>query len=403
MSVTRRTWKTADGVQEAWIVRYSTAERDKRGKRRRHIKTFARKKDADAYEAQVKVDVANGVHVPASKSLTVDEAGNNWLAYVKGEQRERTTVDSYDLHLRLYIKPRLGQLRLAELTTPAVEAFRDQLVKDLSRPMARKVLGSLKMLLKDAVRRGHAAYNAAASTRIRTDKRGKRKLKAGEDFPTVQEVGRIINAAPDGKARGLLMVAAFAGLRGSELRGLTWDNVKLRKDGGTITIEQRADRFGKIGAPKSESGHRSIPIGPLVANTLRRLKAKAGSRKLVFGTASDNPENHSNIVQRIFHRAQVEAGITVPVLRPDGKPAKGEDSKTIVSARYSGLHLLRHFAASNMLHKREYGGLGLTLKQAQERLGHATLAMTADRYGHLLPVEEDAAGLAAAERHLFAV
>jgi integrase len=72
-------------------------------------------------------------------------------------------------------------------------------------------------------------------------------------------------------------------------------------------------------------------------------------------------------------------------------------------AKYLGLHTLRHFAASFMLHRREDGGLGLTLKQTQERLGHATLSMTADLYGHLLPVEDDGTGLAAAERHLFAV
>ena len=56
-----------------------------------------------------------------------------------------------------------------------------------------------------------------------------------------------------------------------------------------------------------------------------------------------------------------------------------------------------------MLHRLEDGGLGLSLKEAQERLGHATLAMTADTYGYLLPRHDDVAELAAAERHLFAV
>jgi integrase len=389
MSIRKHKWTTNDGkTSSAWLVQYSIAERDARGKRKRHVKFFRTLAEAKEFEGKVRIDVKAGVHVPTSKSPTVAEAGDNWLAYVRGEGRERTTIDSYDLHLRLYIRPRLGDVRLADLTTPVVEAFRDKLLADgLSRPTARKVLGSLKMLLKDAVRRGLAVYNAAAATQITTDKRGKKKLKAGVDFPTVQEIGRIINAAPDGKHRALLMVAAFAGLRGSELRGLTWDHVSLRKDSGAITVEQRADRFGTIGSPKSESGHRTIPVGPLVANTLRRLKAQAGKLMLVFGTASDKPENHSNIVQRIFQRAQIAAGVTNKA---------GE-------ARYGGLHTLRHFAASFMLHRRDDGGLGLTLKQAQERLGHATLAMTADRYGHLLPVEDDGAGIAAAERHLFSV
>jgi len=332
--------------------------------------------------------------VPASKSLTIAEAADNWIAYVKGEGRERTTIDSYELHLRLYIRPLLRDVKLAEFTTPAAEAFRDKLLRPkpeggcgLSRPMARKVLGSLKMLLGDAVRRGHAPFNAAAPTKIATDKRGKKKLQAGRDFPLTTEVGRIVAAAPDVKARALLMVLAFCDLRGSEIRGLPWTSVTLGKNEGTLAIEQRADRFGTIGPPKSEAGYRTIPFGPQVANALRQLKAQSAGRKLVFGTENDKPDSHSNLVQRIFQRAQIEAGVVC------------ESGK----AKYLGLHTLRHFAASFMLHRREDGGLGVTLKQTQERLGHATLAMTADLYGHLLPVEDDSAGLAAAERHLFAV
>ena len=86
--------------------------------------------------------------------------------------------------------------------------------------MARKVLGSLKMLLKDAQRRGQVAQNVAANARIEIGKRGQRRLKAGADFPLPQEVARIVNAAPDGKAKALLMVLAHAGLRASEARGL---------------------------------------------------------------------------------------------------------------------------------------------------------------------------------------
>ena len=306
------------------------------------------------------------------------------LSRARGANAPR--FDSYRLHLRLYIKPRLGHLKLAELTRPMVEAFCDKLVKDLSRPMARKVLGSLKMLLKDAQRRGQVAQNVAVGAKIEMGKRGQRKLKAGVDFPLPAQIASIVNAAPDGKARALLMVLAFAGIWASEARGLRWEDVAFRPGGtGALTIEQRADRFGEIGAPKSESGRRSVPIGPMVANTLRRLKLKATGR-LVFGTGTDRPENHSNVVQRIFHRAQIEAGVL-----QGGKP------------KYSGLHCLRHFAASWMLHRREDGGLGLSLKEAQERLGHATLAMTADTYGHLLPRHDDSAEIAAAERHLFAV
>jgi integrase len=384
MSIKRRTWQTKEGPQTAWVVRYSLRERHDNGKLKRGLKTFRTQKEAKDFEAQVTVDVAKGTHVPASKSVTVAEAGTLWIARKRGDGRERTTVDSYEQHLRDHIGPRIGHVKLAELTTPAVEAFRDELVSALrSSATARKVLGSLKMLLTDAVRRGLTPFNAASPARIESDKRTKRRLKAGVDFPQQDEVRRIIQAAPEGKARTLLMVTAFTGLRGSELRGLRWTDVNLEK--GSLTVEQRADRFGTIGSPKSESGHRTIPIGSILMNTLRHLKVES-TGKLVFGTRTDRPTVHSELV-RHFQEAQVEAGIVDDA----GK------------ARYLGLHTLRHFAASLMLHSREHGGQGLRLQEAQARLGHATLAMTSDVYGHLLPVEDDDGKLAASERHLFAV
>jgi integrase len=67
-------------------------------------------------------------------------------------------------------------------------------------------------------------------------------------------------------------------------------------------------------------------------------------------------------------------------------------------AKYPGLHALRHFYASWCINRRADGGLELPLKVVQARLGHATIAMTADRYGHLFPRGDDRAELAAAER-----
>ena len=95
-----------------------------------------------------------------------------------------------------------------------------------------------------------------------------------------------------------------------------------------------------------------------------------------------NVENLSNIIQRGFMAAQVAAGITV-----DGK------------AKYTGLHSLRHFYASWCINRTKDGGLGLTPKIVQERLGHSSITMTLDRYGHLFK-GDDTEELAAAELRL---
>jgi integrase len=368
-----------DKDREAWIVDYV----DQHFKR--HIKTFKLKKEADNYLTTVRQEVREGLHTPASKSITVAEAAEDWINFVGGEGRERSTIDQYRQHVRHHIVPRLGGERLARLTSPGINAFRDELIKGMSRAMAKKVLGSLKAILKDAKRRGNVAQNVAADVSITTQGRTKPKLEIGRDIPTRTEIQRIIDAAGSGRGRALLMTAALTGMRASELRGLRWADVDLSKR--QIHVRQRADRYRKIGHPKSAAGARTIPIGDMVVNTLHqwRLQCPKGLENLVFPTGAGTIQNHANIVQRILDPAQVAAGVV------DGEG----------TAKY-GMHALRHFYASWCINRKADGGLELPPKTVQTRLGHASIVMTLDRYGHLFPAHDDGTELAAAERALFA-
>jgi integrase len=380
MSVRKRSWRTPNGeIKEAWVADYV----DQSGER--HIQTFNRKKDADEYHATVRVDVRQGVHTPQNKSITVTEAAEDWIAFVKLEERERSTIDQYRQHVDLHIVPRIGLEKLAKLTTPRINKFRDELLADLSRPMAKKVLTSLKALLRDAKRRGNVAQNVALDVTISADKRGKKRLEAGIDFPTPGEIRSLIDTAPD-RLRPILLTTIFTGLRSSELRGLRWANVDLK--GGKVHVRQRADRHNVIGKPKSESGNRTIPIGPLVVNTLKewKLACPKGSHGLVFPNGNGNFENHANIVQRVLCPVQVAAGVV---------DAKGR-------AKYTGTHAFRHFYASWCINQKKDGGLELPAKLVQERLGHSSIMMTMDVYGHLFPRTDDSAELAAAENALLA-
>src|SRR5262249_32087860 len=247
MSVRKRKWKTRTGeVKEAWIVDYVDAEGG------RHIETFKKKKNADAYASQVDVDVRAGTHTPKSKSITVAQAAEDWIDYVAGENRERSTLVQYRQHAK-HINARIGTVKLANLTTPMVNKFRDELLKatdsfpKMSRAMSRKVLTSLKSMLGDAQRRGNVAQNVALGVKIGVDKRNEaHKLEIGVDIPTAAEIKAIIqtvNATP-GRLRVLLLTAIFTGLRASELRGLRWDDIDLRR--GLLHVRQRADRYNAI-------------------------------------------------------------------------------------------------------------------------------------------------------------
>ncbi|HEV2900304.1 MAG TPA: tyrosine-type recombinase/integrase [Pseudaminobacter sp.] len=405
MSVRKRTWKTSKGDEKtAWIVDYVD------GKGVRRLKTFQRKKDADAFEAVATVQITEGTHVADSDSTTVKKAGDLWIAGAENNGLERSTTNQYRQHLDLHIAPYLGATKLSALNIPAVRAFEDRLRAEGRSPaMIRKILVSLGSMLADAQERGLTARNIVRDMRgkrragkeRRQERRQKGKIKFGVDLPTREEVKAIV-AALEGRWRPLLLTAIFTGLRASELRGLRWIDVDFDKR--EIRVHQRADRFNEIGRPKSEAGERHVPTPPLVVNALKewKLACPAGKRNLVFPNGNANVESLANIINRGLIPVQVAAGVTMPKLNEAGVPALDEQGQPIMKAKYTGMHALRHFYASWCINRTQDGGLGLPPKVVQERLGHSSIMMTMDVYGHLFRRGDDAAELAAAEMALLA-
>jgi integrase len=122
VSVRKRTWKSPRGeIREAWVVDYVDQCGD------RHLKTFAKKRDADAHHAVVGVAVRAGTHTAESKSVTVAKAAELWLVSCDAAALERTTIAAYRQHVALRIVPVLGALRLSQLTVPLVRGFEDRL------------------------------------------------------------------------------------------------------------------------------------------------------------------------------------------------------------------------------------------------------------------------------------
>jgi len=67
------------------------------------------------------------------------------------------------------------------------------------------------------------------------------------------------------------------------------------------------------------------------------------------------------------------------------------------------LHALRHFYASWCINRPKDGGLGLPPKMVQERMGHSSITITMDRYGHLFPSDDDGSEMKEAEKKLLPV
>jgi integrase len=376
MSVRKRKWTTARGeVKEAWIADYFD------GDGKRHVEQFSKKKDAVDQLAKTRIDIGKGTYVAPNTGLTVAEAAENWLKRVEADGREPSTIRQYRQHVNLHIVPRLGSVRLAKLTAHMVETqLRDNLLAKVSRPLARKVLTSFKSLLK-AAKYSHITTDV----KIGGTKR-ERRLESGTDFPEPGEIKRLVDAAKTPRQRALLLTAIFTGLRASELRALRWKDVDLEH--GVLRVRQRADRFNVIGPPKSEAGTRTISLPPEVIAALKRWKpscpkAKArGDDRLIFPTSTGHIEHHSNMVKGL-----APVMIVAGVVDADDKP------------KY-GLHSFRHFFASWCINPKARGGRELPPKVVQTLMGHSSIVMTLDIYGHLFANGDDRTELAAATQAL---
>lgn len=409
MSVRKREWTTRTGEQrDAWICDYFDAS----GVRR--LKTFKRKKEADAFASSSAVEVREGTHVADSASVTVKAAGALWLVSAEDAELERTTLDQYRQHLRLHIEPFLGRTLLSKMNAPSIRAFEDRLRAEGRSPkMIKYAVRSLGALLADAQERGLVVRNAVrelSKGRRGKGRRGKGgtpqehrngKPQAGVDIPLPAEIKRIVQAL-DGNVRWrpLLLTAIFTGVRASELRGLKWADVDLRK--GELHVRQRADRYNALGMPKTGAGERTVPMPPIIVKTLRewKLACPKGDLDLVFPNGDGKIEWHTNIIQRGLMPVQIAAGVTVPALDANGKPKRDDEGKPVVTAKYTGLHSFRHFYASWCINRKQDGGLELPAKVVQHRLGHSSITVTLDTYGHLFPRGDDTAELAEAERAL---
>lgn len=384
-AIRKRIWTSPKGERKtAWLVDY----RDQSGKRR--AKQFARKKEAEEYAHRAQNEVRQGIHTHDRDSITIAVAAQMWLSAADAEGLERSTTKRYRELADLHVVPKLGSLRLTALTKPMVQDFRLELLQTKSRAMASKILRTLSAILSNAMEIGAINQNVAATVKVGKAKREAEKIIV----PERTDLKAMIQAATETE-RPLILTAITTGLRSSELRGLRWQDIDLAA--GTITVRQRADQWGQIGPPKSEAGKRTIPIPPELMAELKawKLRSPISGLGLAFPSSTGTPLRHNNMLRRMFFPMQVRAGLGVPHLDRIGNQRMHQDGNPLLTGRYS-FHELRHAAASGWIANR------IDLKRLQVWIGHESIQLTLDTYGHLLADQERDAELAVlASRDLF--
>jgi integrase len=312
------------------------------------------KAEAKAWRVDALASLKKGQLKSATKE-TLSEVGEAFLGSAKsGAIRNRkmaeykpSVVRSYTIALRKHVLPRLGNVRLSELTRNDLQDLADDLLSKGNSPsMVRNTIMPLRAIYSRAIHRGEVAINPTTGLQLPIHE-GKR-----DRIATPEEAERLLSVLPVGE-RVVWATAFYAGLRRGELIALRWSDVALAKS--EIRVERGWDEVAGPISAKSKKGKRTVPIPAALSDYLREHRASTWTDGFVFGEA---PEEH------------LQAGSL------SGRAKRLWTKKGMSPIT---LHECRHTYASLMI------AAGVNFKALSEFMGHSDIAITLDRYGHLLP------------------
>lgn len=370
------------GRKITWAYRIDTAPKGA-PRQQEYAGGFETKDEAREALDEVRKDLRSGTHVKPSRQ-TVAEYLSSWLETIRPPAIRGGTWQSYREHVEWYITPRVGDVRLQELTRTQVKA----LYADLAASGRRKGPGglapktvhnvhvTLRRALEVACEDGLIVRNPASKAhRLPRDSSGETPTWA-ED-----ELRRFLEHVRDDRLYALWRTFAYTGTRRGELAGLHRDRLDLEASILTVNWQRAKGEDGRIeeGAPKTPRGRRAIDLDPETVRILREHLKRQTEERLAWGPGYEH-EGH------VF-------------CREDGRPYHPDviGERFVELAKAAGvpritLHGLRHLHGSIMLRA------GVPLHIVSRRLGHADEAFTARVYAHVLPQQgaEAAAAFAGA-------
>lgn len=328
-----------------WRARYRGPDGIERSK------TFERKTDAERWLAANEVAKARGDWIdPRAGRCTFEEWADQWktaLVDLRPATRDR------DLRiLRVHLVPRFGRMPLINISTTSVSRFISDLLTDGRHAPAtvRKIGQVLSKVMRDSVVAGLIARSPCDGIRLPPE--GRREMA----FLTPAEVSDLATAVgPDWE--DLVLTAAFTGLRWGELVGLKVGRLDLDRRSISV-VEQVVEVSGQFewGPPKTAAGRRVVALPAALVDMLavRLKRPEVICSSLVFPTPLGEPIRRSNFARRVWAPAVHALGL-------DG-------------LRF---HDLRHTAVAMAISQ------GAHPKTLQQRMGHSSITVTLDRYGHL--------------------
>ncbi|MFL5844513.1 MAG: tyrosine-type recombinase/integrase [Solirubrobacteraceae bacterium] len=320
-------------------------------------KSFRTLAEARAWRSDGQSALRAGVmRAPSSRRLS--DAAEGWLEGARagavrnrsGDVYKPSTIRGYEQSLRLRLLPEFGTARIGDIARSDVQDFVDRMMlAGHDAATVRNTLMPLRVIFRRALVRGEVAVNPTI----------------GLELPAVR--GTRDRVASPLEARQLLLAlsqdrevwatAMYAGLRLGEIQALTWDAVDLERN--VIQVVRSWDPVEGPIAPKSRAGHRVVPVPTVLRELLLAYRVgRPHGDELVFGRSGGRTFNPWSINTRAY-RVWKKAGLNRITL-----------------------HECRHTYASFMI------AAGVNAKALSTYMGHSSVTITFDRYGHLMPGNE---------------
>lgn len=341
-----------------WKIIIEAGKDPATGKRKRIIRRVkGRKSDAEGIMVQLLSELKGGSYIEPSR-ITVGEWLDTWLNDYKKIDLRLTTWESYEVMARVHIKPVLGALPLQDLRPEHLQKlYSDKLKEGKSSRTVRYIHqvmhGALDQAIKNKLISGQ---NVSELTTLPSLEQ--RQVRA----MTPEEQTNFLQHIKDHRLGAAFLVLIGTGMRRGELLGLRWSDVDLNE--GIINVRQGVvwTREGiQFNDPKTKKSKRSFSVPQIILDQLKIHKEKMQA------------EGFFKLDGPVFCSA---AGTTI-------LPHNFNKSFLVIRKKLGiediNIHALRHTFATRMLEA------GVSMKEVQELLGHAKIAMTADIYSHVSP------------------
>lgn len=341
--------------------RWQVIYRDANG-RQRTKGGFERKREAERWATATQADIQRGEFVdPARGRVRLGDFAARWLAE-QHQLKEKTRRD-YAQIIEGRLIPDLGRTPVGRLDHERVQDYVNELTTRYAPGTVRKTVAVLKRMLGAAVRQGYVRANPADGVSL------PRPRQREMLFLNAEQVEALAAAVPN-QFSTLVRFAAWTGLRAGELCALRVRDFVDEDLSAVRVTRSLADVAGRLVEGETKTGRNRVVGVPsalrddLRAHLIRLYPTGHDAEAIVFPGERGGHLRHANFYRRHFRPA-------VAAALPD----------SLADLRF---HDLRHTAAALMI------SLGAHPKEIADRLGHSTISVTMDTYGHIFPDRQEA-------------